>query len=304
MSAWMLPRLHWHCIWKAVSNNLTNDARGHARLLKLLRDRPTAFVVCEATGGYETLVVRALLAAQVPVAVVEPARVRNYARAKGQRAKSDPIDAAVLSAYGAAMLPPPTTAPSLRQESLRQLVNRRRHLVESSMCERNHAEHYADPFSQKQSRKMMALLEKQIQECEKAIVQLINEDKELKARAGRLIQIPGVGPVVVATVLAELPELGTVTPEAASALVGVAPYDDDSGTIKKGRHIAGGRKFVRKALYMAALSAINHDRILKAFYLRLLQAGKKPKVALTACIRKLVVLMNRLLKNPNFTLAS
>jgi transposase len=279
-------------------HNLTNDSKGHEQLLKLLGGKATAFVVCE------TKVVRALQVAKVPVAVVEPSRVRNYARARGQRAKSDPIDAAVLSAYGAAIKPPPALAPNGRQERLAQFISRRRHLVESSLVERNRAEHYVDPFSQKQSRKMMALLEKQIQECETAIAQIINEDEELKRKANRLIQIPGVGPVVAATVLAELPELGTVAHECASALVGVAPYDNESGTTKGSRHIAGGRKFLRRTLYMAALSATRHDRILKAFYERLRAAGKTPKVALVACIRKLVVLMNRLLKNPDFTLVN
>ena len=147
-------------------------------------------------------------------------------------------------------------------------------------------------------------MEKQIEACDTAITELIAADQVLQAKADRLDAIPGVGTVTAATVLAELPELGRLSDEAASALVGVAPYNRDSGAVRGARHIAGGRAAVRCALYMAALSAVRYDAILKAFYLRLRAAGKKPKVALVACMRKLVVLMNRLLKNPHFQLAN
>jgi transposase len=285
------------------SHPLTNDAKGHARLLKLLRAHPAARVVCEATGGYEQPVVRALHAAQVPVSVVEAGCVRHFARAKGQRAKTDPIDAVVLSEYGRVMKPVPTPAPTALETRLAELSTRRGQLIQMLSAEMNRAEHYADPFCIKQSGQMRRTLEKQITQCDQAIAELIAADKVLQAKAERLDAIPGVGEVTAATVLAELPELGAISSQAAAALAGVAPYNRDSGGSQGVRHIAGGRAGVRCALYMATLSAVKHDRILKAFYLRLRTAGKKPKVALVACMRKLVVLMNHLLKNPDFQLA-
>ena len=285
------------------AHSLTNDASGHTRLLKLLRPYPNAQIVCEATGGYEQPVVRALHAAQVPVSILEAARVRHFARAQGQRAKTDPIDAAVLSAYGRTFHPAPTPAPSAQQTRLAHLSTRRLQLLQTLTAESNRAGHYVDKLCVRQARQLRRLLEKQIEQCDAAITALIAADEKLQVQAQRLDAIPGVGAVTAATVLAEVPELGRISDEAAAALVGVAPYNRDSGAAQGVRHIAGGRTAVRCAIYMAALSAVQHDRILKAFYLRLRATGKKPKVALVACMRKLVVLMNRLLKNPNFQLA-
>jgi transposase len=283
---------------------LTNDAKGHAQLLKLLHAQPTAHVVCEATGGYEQPVVRALQTAQLPVSIVEAGRVRHFAKAKGLRAKTDPIDAAVLSEYGRTFQPAATTAPSAQQARLAECSTRRLQLIETRTAETNRAAHYTDPLCVRQSRQFQQFLEKQIAACDTEIAAIIATDETLKRQAERLDAIPGVGAVTAATVLAELPELGTISDAAASALVGVAPYNRDSGEQSGGRHIAGGRKEVRCALYMATLSAVQHDAILKAFYQRLRAAGKIPKVALVACMRKLVVLMNRLLKNPKFQLAN
>ena len=286
------------------SHTLDNHAKGHAQLLKLLRPHPQAHVICEATGGYEQPVVRCLQTAGVMVSVVEAGRVRHFARAQGQRAKTDPIDAAVLSAYGQACQPVASTAPSAQQQQLADLTQRRRQLVQWLTQERNHIEHYRDCFRLRQARQLGRLLEKQIDECEQAIVVLIGQDPVLQHKAERLQAIPGVGQVVASTMLAEMPELGKLTPQTAAALAGVAPYNQDSGPKQGFRAIGGGRRTVRCALYMATLSAVRHDRILKAFFQRLITAGKKPKVALTACMRKLVILMNRLLKNDQFQLAN
>lgn len=283
---------------------LTNDAKGHAQLLKLLSAHPGAHVICEATGGYEQPAVRVFHTAQVPVSIVEAGRVRHFAKAKGLRAKTDPIDATVLSEYGRTFKPMATTAPTPQQARLAELATRRLQLIETRIAQSNRAAHYTDKLCLQQSRQLVRLLEKQMAACDTAIAELIAADEPLKAKAQRLDAIPGVGAVTAATVLAELPELGTISDAAASALVGVAPYNRDSGDHTGARHIAGGRKNLRCALYMAALSAVRCDAILKAFYTRLREAGKKPKVALVAAMRKLVVLMNRLLKNPNFQLAN
>jgi transposase len=287
-----------------TQHTLTNDAKGHAKLLKLLNTHPEVHVICEATGGYEKPVVRALHAAQSPVTVVEAGRVRHFAKAKGLRAKTDPIDAVVLSEYGRTFKPDATPAPTAQQSRLAELSTRRLQLVDALTAETNRAEHYTEPVCVKQSRQLVKLLEKQIAACNAEIQTLIAADEVLKTKAQRLDAIPGVGAVIAATVLAEMPELGRISDAAAAALVGVAPYNRDSGNQSGIRSIAGGRMTVRCALYMAALSAVRHDAILKAFYTRLRAAGKQPKVALVAAMRKLVVLMNRLLKNPKFQLAN
>jgi transposase len=283
---------------------LVNDAKGHTQLLKRLRVHPNAHVVCEATGGYEQAIVRALQSAGVPVSIVEAGRVRYFARAQGQRAKTDPIDAAVLSEYGLTFKPAATAPASPQQQQLADLAQRRRQLIQLLVSEHNHAEHYTDSFRVRQSRQLTKALEKQITQCDEAITTLIAQDTELARKAERLKAIPGVGPVVAATMLAEMPELGSLNTQTAAALAGVAPYNRDSGGQTGVRRINGGRAAVRCALYMATLSAVRHDRILKEFYLRLRAAGKKPLVAMTACMRKLVILMNRLLKNYDFQLAS
>ena len=285
------------------SLSLSNDPKGHAKLIQRLLSHPGVHVVCEATGGYEQRPVRALQMAGIPVSIVEPSRPRHYAHAKGLRAKTDPIDAALLADYGRAFHPAPTPKPSPQQENLTQLT-RRRQLVDTLTLQHNFAEHYDDDFCKKQHRQTVKHLEKQIEQCNQAIDHLLNQDAALKDKKQRLQTLPGVGPVVAATLLAEMPELGTLNRRSAPALAGVAPYNRDSGAKKGIRTIRGGRRAVRSILHMAALSAIRYNATLKAFYKRLLAKGKKKMVALTAVVRKLIILINQLLKNPNFQLAN
>ena len=283
---------------------LANDAKGHAQLLKRLRGHPNAHVVCEATGGYEQAVVRALQSAGVPAGIVEAGRVRYFARAQGQRAKTDPIDAAVLSEYGTLFKPGATAPASPQRQQLAELAQRRRQLIQLLVNERNHAAHSADSFRVRQSRQLVKALAKQINQWDEAITTRIVQDPELARKAERLKAIPGGGPVVAATMLAEMPELGKLATQTAAALAGVAPYNRASGGQTGVRRINGGRAAVRCALDMATLSAGRHDRLLKEVYLRLRAAGKKPLVAMTAGMRKLVILMNRHLKNYDFRLAN
>ncbi len=283
---------------------LSNNSRGHARLIKLLPVDARAHVVCEATAGYEQPVARALHAAGIAISILEAGRVRHFASAQGKRAKTDPIDAAVLADYGRTFQPDATAAPSAQQQQLADLGQRRRQLLQLLINERNHTEHYTDAFRLRQAKQLIKTLEKQIAQCDAAIADLIAQDPQLTHKANRLKAIPGVGPVVAATMLAEMPELGKLTPQTAAALAGVAPYNRDSGRQKGVRRISGGRSTVRNALYMATLTAMRYDRILKEFYQRLRAAVKKPLVAMTACMRKLIILMNRLLKNNHFQLAN
>lgn len=281
---------------------LSNDAKGHARLLRLLSPGQNVHVVLEATGGYEQPAVRALHAAAIALSVVEPGRVRAFARALGRHAKTDPIDAAVLSAFGRAVAPLATTPPSATQARLGELVLRRRQLVEFTTAESNRSAHYTEALPRRQAAALLRTLRAQIAACEKAIAALLAADEALCARAARLQEVPGVGATTAATLLAEMPELGSLSDEGAAALAGVAPYNCESGPWKGTRRIRGGRAPVRCALYMAALSAVRFDPILHAFHQRLVAAGKKPLVALTASMRKLIVLLNRLLKNAAFRL--
>ena len=209
----------------------------------------------------------------------------------------------MLSEYGRLLQPAATAAPTAQQARLAELSTRRLQLLTTLTAESNRAAHDTDKLCVRQARQLRRALEKQIAACDTAIAELIAADEDLKTKAERLDAIPGVGVVTAATVRAELPELGRISDEAVAALVGVAPYNRDSGDHTGARHIGGGRSAVRCALSMATLSAVRFDPILKAFYLKLRAAGKKPKVALVACLRKLVVLMNRLLKNPKFQLA-
>jgi transposase len=288
-----------------VCHTLENNPTGHARLLQLLGQVGAPIhVILEATGGYESAVVRVLHAASVAVSVMLPSRVRDFARAMGLQAKTDPIDAGLLAAFGAAIQPEPTRPPSEAQRQLTELVIRRAQLVDSKVVEQNRAEHYTDRTTQRQSSKMLDFLEQQITECDRQILRQIKADEVLHARACRLQEVPGVGPVTAATLLAHMPELGTLDDGQAAALAGLAPYNCDSGPFKGTRRIRGGRKEVRCALYMAAMTAVRHDPILRVFYQRLCAAGKKPIVALTAAMRKLILLLNRLLANPNFQLAA
>ena len=290
--------------------SLPNDAKGHARLLKLLTAAEQAqpgchvHVILEATGGYERALCSALHAAGRTLSVIPPSRVRQFASAKSEHAKTDAIDADVLAAFGAAIQPAPTLPPSAAQSHLEALVGRRAQLVETRTAELNRAEHYHDKLLRQQSRQFLALLERQIAQCERAIAAQIAADAPMKARAERLQQVPGIGPTVGAVLQAQMPELGTLRAGEAAALAGLAPYNRDSGPWKGTRQIRGGRAPVRCALYMAALSSVRHDRILREFYTRLRAAGKKPLVALTAAMRKLVELLNRLLQKPDFQLAT
>ena len=285
-------------------HELPNTPTGHRRLVRLLQKHPAVQLVCEASGGYEQAPARALWAAGIPVSIVEAGRVRHYARACGRHAKSDPIDAEVIAEFGAAVRPRPTPPPSPLADRLAALVQRRRQLQQTLVAETNRAAHYTDPLLRRQTAQLVRLLRAQVQTCATQTARLIAQDAELAAKVQRLSAVPGVGPVVAATLVAELPELGRLRDEAAAAMVGVAPYDRDSGLLQGSRRIAGGRRTVRCALFMATLSAVRHDRILKAHHQQLLARGKPPLVALTACLRKLLVLLNRLLKNPHFHLVA
>jgi transposase len=283
-------------------HDLPNTAAGHRRLLKLLAGQPGIHVVCEATGGYERDVVAALHEARVPVSVLNPARVRHFARATGQRAKTDDIDAAVLSAYGQALRPKPTAPRTELEQQLAELVRRRVQVLETLVAQRQQAERLTIPALRRQAQSLVRRLERDVTQIEGQLQALRTQASGLDERVKKLEAITGVGTITALGVLAELPELGTLNRGQAAALAGLAPHPRESGQWHGRRSIGGGRAPVRRALYMAALVAARSNSHLKAFYQRLRAAGKPAKVALTAVMRKLIVLMNHILKNPHFAL--
>lgn len=283
-------------------HDLPNTTTGHRRLLKLLASEPGVQVVCEATGGYEREVVAALHETKVPVSVLNPARVRHFAKATGQRAKTDDIDAAVLTAYGRALQPKPTAPRTEQEQQLTELIRRRGQIVDILVAQRLQSEHLTVPALCRQARSLVSRLEREVRQIEIQLKTLRNQTPRLDERVQKLEAITGVGTITALGVLAELPELGTLNRRQAAALAGLAPHPRESGGWQGRRTIGGGRAAVRRALYMAALVAARSNSQLKVFYQRLRTAGKPAKVALAAVMRKLIVLMNHILKNPTFEL--
>ena len=281
-----------------------NDAAGIAALITALKKLPQPVqVICEPSGGYERDLLAALWAAGLAVSLVHAARVRAFARAQGRLAKTDPIDAVVLREFGELLRPGTLAAPSPERERLAALVQRREQLVNLLSMEDQRLAQTRDAVVQKMSGRLLKELQTQIDQMDKLIAAQIAADVTLKGQSERLQQVQGVGPVTATTLLAELPELGTLSRNESGALAGVAPYNQDSGAHRGRRTIRGGRVKVRRVLYMAALVASRFNPILKTFYDRLVAAGKPKKVALVAVMRKLIVLLNHLLKNPQFKLA-
>jgi transposase len=284
---------------------LPNTKAGHARLLKLLRaaGQPVQ-LLCEASGGYERGVLAVLAAAELPYTLLNARQVRDFAKARGTRAKTDRIDAAVLAAYGAALQPPPTRPPTAAQQLLQEHVRCRQRLLQLLINLRLQAGSLTVKALQRLAHASIRALEKQLKAVEVLIAALQKADADFEAKVTKLTAVVGVGRQTAWSVLAELPELGSLGRRQAASLAGLAPHPRESGTWKGKRSIGGGRPAARKGLYMAALAALRKNHILKAVYQRLRQAGKPPKLAITAVMRKLLLLLNAILKNPDFQLQS
>jgi transposase len=273
-----------------------NEAAGLDQLCNKLKSVPLVHVVCEATGGYERALVRALQQAQIPVSVTNPAQVRAAARAQGQRAKTDRIDAALLSDYGQRYQPKPTPVISTNQDKLIALTQWLKQLIHGRVLAKTQSEHHEDPFVCRQHSKLLKHLNTQIEAVEKQIQSLLATDAALQQRVDRLDEIQGVGPRTAWMVLAHMPELGQLNRREVAALAGLAPWTRDSGTLKGIRCIGGGRPEVRLALYMASLSAVRCNPVLRSLYQNLRSKQKPPKVALTAAMRRLLLFMNHQIK--------
>jgi len=273
-----------------------NQPAGLVQLCQQLQNIPHVHVICEATGGYERPLVQALHQAQIPVSVANPAQVRAAAQAQGKRAKTDRIDAALLTDYGQRYQPKPTPPTTPSQDQLVALTQWLTQLVQVQALAKTQAEHHEAAFVCKQHAKLIAHYQCQIAAVEKQIRALLAQDAVLQQRVDCLDQIKGVGPRTAWLVLAHLPELGQVNRQEVAALAGLAPWTRESGTMKGMRCIGGGRPEVRLALYMAALSAARCNPVLQPFYQRLRAKEKPAKVALTAVMRRLLVYMNHQLK--------
>lgn len=278
-------------------HEFANTPTGLDQLCNRLKKTPKIQVICEATGGYEQALVKALQASHIPVSVVNPAQVRAAAQAQGQRAKTDRIDALMLSDYGQRYQPAPTPPTSAAQDQLVALTQWLKQLVQGVALAKTQAEHQQDPFVRRQHKKLLTHLQSQIAAVEKQIEALLAQQAALQQKVNCLDEIQGVGPRTAWMILAHMPELGQLNRQQAGALAGLAPWTRESGKMKGLRLIGGGRPEVRLALYMAALSAVRCNPVLRAFYQRLRAKGKLPKVALTAAMRRLLIYMNHQLKN-------
>jgi len=273
----------------------SNDAAGIAATVTGLQRLVPTLIVLEATGGYETALVAALAAAGLPVVVANPRQVRDFAKATGQLAKTDRLDAHLLALFAERVQPTPRPLPEPVLEQLTALLTRRRQLLDMLIAERNRLEHATPPI-RRDITQHIRWLERRVADVDRDLDDTLQSSPVWRAKENLLRSVPGVGPIVSRTLLADLPELGHLNRKQIAALVGVAPLARDSGTLRGKRVVWGGRAPVRAVLYMGALVAARHNAVIRAFYLRLLAAGKPKKVALTACMRKLLTILNAIMR--------
>jgi len=277
------------------SFNVANNPHGIATLIKRLKKWRVSRIVLEARGGYEIAAACDLAAAGLPVAVVNPRQVRDFARATGRLAKTDAIDARVLAHFAEIIQPQTRPLPDVQTRELMALVARRRQVVEMLTAETNRHGRAVDAVNRAIAAHVR-WLRKQLADLDAALERAIRNSPLWSEKARLLRSVPAVGSVTVITLLSHLPELGTLNRRKIAALVGVAPFNHDSGKLRGTRAIWGGRAQVRAVLYMCTLGAIRRNPQVQAFYARLIAAGKKPKVALTACIGKLLIMLNAVLR--------
>lgn len=273
-----------------------NDEKGIAKLVKKLKELNPVLIVLEATGGLELPLVYELAYAKMPVAVVNPKRIRDFAKSIGQLAKTDKMDARIIARFAFAVRPEVRKLQSEEEERLTALVTRRRQVIEILTGEKNRL-HSARLGMKERVERHIDWLNEELAELDQEIAKYIQQSPTWKEKNDILTGIPGVGPVTGATLLAYLPELGEINRQEIAALVGVAPVNKDSGRKHGKRRVFGGRAVVRSVLYMAALSASKFNPKIRVFYERLLGTGKEKKLALTACMRKLLVIMNAMVRD-------
>jgi transposase len=287
--------LDFDCLPVSATQQFNNDTSGIAALVALLQDSGVERIVIEATGGYETAIASALAVAQLPVVVVNPRQVRDFAKAMGHFAKTDQLDAKVLALFGERMKPPLRTLPDAAQRALADVLNRRLQLVTMRAQEKTRLAS-VPAVARKDVEQHIAWLDKRIAKLEADLGDRLKKSTVWCHKAALLDSVPGVGEVTTFSLLADLPELGTLSRQKIAALVGLAPFPDDSGKRQGKRYIRGGRAEIRCVLYMAALSAKTHNPSIKDMFERLTATGKPFKLVMTACMRKLLTILNALIK--------
>jgi transposase len=295
-----------HLLKQNKDMQLSNDAEGISKCVQLCRESKPELIVMEATGGYERLVACHLQAEGFAVAVVNPRRIRDFAKAVGQIAKTDKLDARIIAQYADTLEPMPQERIDDNCRKLKALVARRKQLLEMRAAESNRKEHAIDKEVKRSIEAIVKAIESQISKIDRQIDDWIQKMPELKQRSEKLQSVPGIGPTTAHMLVTELPELGVLNRRQIASLVGVAPINRDSGTFRGKRMTGGGRRDVRSRLFMPTLVAVRHNPVLKRYYQRLVEKeGKCKMVAVVASMRKLLCIMNTMLKNnqkwqPNF----
>jgi transposase len=290
-------RLDVHVLPADQAFAVARNGEGLAELVDRLKRLAPALVAVEATGGFETMVAAALAAAALPLAVVNPAQVRHFAQALGRRAKTDPIDAAMIARFAEATRLEPRPLADEATRFLADLVARRRQIIEMIVAEKNRERRTDVKHVKKSIGRVITALEKELASVDADIDDTVRGSPAWRVKEDLLASVPGVGPITARTLIAELPELGSLDHKSIASLVGLAPYTRQSGQWKGKSMIAGGRKSVRSALFLAALVAARHNPTLKAFRQRLVDAGKPKMVAIVAVARKLLTILNAILRD-------
>jgi transposase len=287
------------CIYERdIAFNVANTDAGIKQALARLKRFHIERIVVEATGRYERALVEMALNHELPIVIINPLQIRRYAGAIGQLAKTDAIDARLIAQFAAVVKPEVRPHHTEEVMKIKDLLVRRRQIMEMMTMEKNR-QHIMPKFLKADIQRVITHLEKQRIKIDEHLDACIEAQDEWRQKRDILLSVPGVGPAVVNTLLGDMPELGELTHKQVAALTGVAPYNRDSGKLRGKRRIRGGRHSVRTVLYMAVLSAIQHNKIIRLFYERLVAQGKHKKVALTACIRKLMTILNAMVRDGN-----
>lgn len=281
-----------HCLADNSDHHFDYTDENIKKFIEMLRDSKPELIVVEATGGYEIPLVSEIRTTGLPVAIVNPARTRNFAKAVGQTAKTDKIDARIIAQFGATVKPRPSEAIDENTNKIKILTTRKRQLIAVRTAEKNRMEHCQDAFIEKSVRAVISMLDTQIREIEEQIARIIKDSSELKQKSDVLQSVPGIGESTAAVLVSGLPELGELNRRQIASLTGTAPINRDSGQFRGKRITGGGRSEVRTALYMPTLTAIRHNPVIREYYRRLVSAGKNKMVAVMACMRKLITILN------------
>ena len=295
-----------NCSSEQKVRQFENGRKGIRKAVKTITKLRPKLIVMEATGGYEALLAAELHAARLPVAVVNPRRIRDFARANGQLAKTDKLDATIIALFAARMQPPTQEQVDHNSRLMRALVARRHQLVRMHTAESNRREHVLDMAIAKSLNRTLKMIEREIQQIERLIREQLAKMPELKAKAQILDSVPGIGETTAAMLVTEVPELGRLNRRQIAMLIGVAPINRDSGTFRGKRMTGAGRRDVRSRLFMPTLVAVRHNSAIRRFYEHLLANGKTKMTAIIACMRKLITILNTIVAkneewNPKLT---